>query len=213
MELEKTDYAAIGLFLLMAGITIHGFTQLQGDIAIHFDSTGQPDSTMAKLPGLMLLPVISVAVFGLLKFIPRIDPLGENVEKFRPALEGLAAATVGFLAYIQAIIVAWNLGFVFDISRAIVPAVAALFYAVGLLMERAERNWFIGLRTPWTLSSDEVWEKTHRRAAPLFKFSAVFALGGLAFPERVVEFVILPAVAVSLYATVYSYKLYTELEK
>lgn len=213
MELGKIDYATIGIFLLLLGITFHGLTQIQGDIAIHFDHSGQPDNTMSKLSGLLLLPIISVAVYGLLRYIPRIDPLRENVENFRPALEGLAAATVGFLTYIQAIIVAWNLGFTFDISRAMIPAVAALFYTLGLLMERAERNWFIGLRTPWTLSSDEVWDKTHERAAPLFKFSAVFTLGGLPFSERAIEFIVLPAVAVSLYATVYSYKIYKELEE
>lgn len=213
MELGKTDYLAIAFFLLMAGITIYGFLNIQGDVAVHFDSSGEPDNTMAKIPGLLILPGISVAVFALLRYLPRIDPLGENVENFRPALEVLAAGLVGFLAYVQALIVAWNIGLITDISRATVPAVAALFYAIGAIFEKAERNWFIGLRTPWTLSSDEVWSKTHERAAPLFKFAAVFALGGLIYPGRVIEFAVLPAVAVSLYATLYSFLKYSELEE
>lgn len=212
MNLDKSDYAAIGLFIFMLGVTFHGFTQIEGDVAVHFDGDGEPDKTTDKFQGLIVLPVISLGLFLLLKFIPRIDPLGDNVEEFRPALNWLAVFTVGFLAYIQGVVVAWNLGFHFDVSRAVVPAIAAMFYALGLLFERAERNWFVGLRTPWTLSSDDVWKKTHEKTAPLLKFSAVFALGALAFPDSVVYFVAVPAVIVALFSTLYSYKLYSEEE-
>lgn len=212
VNLDKSDYAAIGLFVFMLGVTFHGFTQIDGDMAVHFDSDGEPDRSTDKVEGLVLLPVISLGLFLLLKFIPRIDPLGKNVEEFRPALKWLAVFTVGFLGYIQTVIVAWNLGFVFDVSKAVVPAIAAMFYALGLLFERAERNWFVGLRTPWTLSSDDVWRRTHEKTAPLLKFSAVFVLGALAFPEFMVYFVAVPAGAVALFSTVYSYKLYSEEE-
>jgi uncharacterized membrane protein len=213
MNLEKSDYAAIGLLVLMLGVTIHGYTQIEGDIAIHFDSSNQPDSTMEKLPGLLLLPLVSIAVLALFKLLPSIDPLKENVENFKPAFKWLAVAITAFMAYIQALIVIWNLGVFFDISKAVIPALAAGFYAVGLVMEKARRNWFIGLRTPWTLSSDEVWDRTHQKIAPWFKLAAFFSFGGLFFPDRVLEFVVLPVVLVSVAGVVYSYKIYGEVEE
>lgn len=212
VDLDKSDYAALGLFLFMLGVTFHGFTQIDGDVAVHFDSDGEPDRSTDKFEGLAVLPVISLGIFLLLKFIPRIDPLGENVSEFRPALNWLAVFTVGFLAYIQCVVVAWNLGFGFDVSRAVVPAIGAMYYALGLLFERAERNWFVGLRTPWTLSSDDVWRRTHQMTAPLLKFSSVFVLGSLVFPDLMVYFVVVPAAAVALFSTVYSYRLYSEKE-
>lgn len=212
MNLEKSDYAAIGLLLLMLGISIYGYTQIEGDIAIHFDSSNQPDSTMEKLPGLALLPVISVAILAMFKLLPRIDPLKKNIEEFKPAFKWLAVAIIAFMAYIQALIVAWNLGIIFDISKAVIPAIAAIFYVVGLVMEKAKRNWFIGLRTPWTLSNEEVWDRTHQKIAPWFKFAAVFSFGGLFFPDRVLEFVIVPVVLVSVAGVLYSYKIYGEVE-
>lgn len=212
MNLDKSEYAALGLFLFMLGVTFHGFTQIDGDVTVHFDGDGDPDRTTDKFEGLAVLPVISLGLFLLLKFIPSIDPLGGNVEEFRPALDWLAVFTVGFLTYIQCLVVAWNLGFGFDVSRAVVPAIGAMYYALGLMFERAKRNWFVGLRTPWTLSSDDVWRRTHKKTAPLLKFSAVFVLGGLPFPDLMVEFVAVPAVAVALFSTVYSYKLYSEEE-
>ena len=213
MKLEKTDYLAIGLFLLMAGITLHGYTQINGDIAIHFNSQGQPDNTVDKLQGLVILPLVSAGIFALIRFLPSIDPLKENVEEFKPALKGLTAFLIGFMTYIQALIVVWNLGYVFDISKAIAPAIAATYYMVGVMMNRTERNWFIGLRTPWTLSSDEVWRKTHRKCGPLFKFCGIIALGAIAYPRHIIELSLIPILVVSVYGTFYSYKIYSEEEK
>lgn len=212
MNLDKTDYLALGLFLVMIGITLQGYTQIEGDIAIHFNAEGEPDNIVDKLQGLLILPVVSAGIFALIRYLPKIDPLQENVKEFEPALKGLTAFLIGFMAYIQALIVIWNLGYVFDISKAIAPAVAATYYAIGVMMQKTERNWFIGLRTPWTLSSDEIWRKTHERCGPLFKFCAVIALGTLAYPQHVLELLILPVLAASLYGTVYSYKIYSEGE-
>lgn len=213
MNFEKSDYAAIGLLLLMLGVSIHGYSQIEGDIAVHFDSSNQPDSTMGKLPGLALLPLVSIAVLGLFRLLPAVDPLKDNIKNFRPVFRWLPVAIIAFMAYIQALIVTWNLGVFFDISKAVIPGIAAIFYVVGLVMEKSERNWFIGLRTPWTLSSDEVWDRTHKKIAPWFKFAAVFSFGGLFFSERVLEFVILPAVVLSVAGVIYSYKVYTEVEQ
>jgi uncharacterized membrane protein len=212
MDFEKTDYLATGLFLLIAGLTLYGFLNIQGDVAVHFGPEGEPDRTMGKLPGLLFLPAISLGVFLLLNYIPKIDPLEDNVEDFKPALEGMAVALVAFMAYVQGLIIAWNLGIIVDISRAIVPAIAGVFYAAGLLLKRAERNWFIGIRTPWTLSSDEVWRKTHQRAAPLFRFAAVFSLGAIVYPDMLIEFTVVPAVILAIYSTLYSFIKYRELE-
>lgn len=213
VDFEKTDYLAIGLFILMLGITFQGYTQIEGDIAIHFNMEGEPDNTAEKLGGLLILPVVSAGIFALIRFLPKIDPLKENVKEFEPALKGLTAFLIGFMTYIQALIVLWNLGYLFNISIAIAPAIAVTYYGAGVLMNKAERNWFIGLRTPWTLSSDEVWRKTHRKISPLFKFSGVIAIGAVPYPEYILGLVILPILAISVYGTIYSYQLYSEEEK
>jgi uncharacterized membrane protein len=70
----------------------------------------------------------------------------------------------------------------------------------------------VGIRTPWTLSSDDVWRHTHDRTAPLFKIAGVIALAGLVFPEYFVYFIAGPAVAISVFATVYSYVDYRQIE-
>jgi uncharacterized membrane protein len=88
-----------------------------------------------------------------------------------------------------------------------------LVYYVGALLSRAERNWFVGIRTPWTLSSDVVWRRTHDVGGTLFKLSAVIAAVGLLFGEYAVYFLVVPLVLTAVSTAAYSYYLYERLER
>lgn len=85
------------------------------------------------------------------------------------------------------------------------PAFGMLFYCCGILTENAKRNWFIGIRTPWTLSNEKVWEKTHKIGGKLFKIAGVIALLGIAFQSYALFFILVPVILVATYTTVYSY--------
>ncbi len=77
--------------------------------------------------------------------------------------------------------------------------------ASGVMMENAKRNWFIGIRTPWTMSSDSVWNKTHAIGGKLFKISGGIAFLGVLFPDYAFFLVIAPIILSALYVTAYSY--------
>ena len=98
-------------------------------------------------------------------------------------------------------------------TLAMVPALGILFYFVGIVTEKAKRNWFIGIRTPWTLSSDIVWNKTHKIGGKLFKIAALIAFSGLFFPKYAILLVIVPVILVALYTIVYSYFEYKKQKK
>ena len=89
-----------------------------------------------------------------------------------------------------------------------VPAFSALFYLAGVMLSKAKRNWFIGIRTPWTLSSDRVWDKTHRLGAKLFKASAIIGLFGIVFINYAFVLMIAPVLASAVISIVYSYMEY-----
>lgn len=125
--------------------------------------------------------------------------------------EVLKVLLVGIFTYLQVIIVAWNLGYRYDPSLMLVPVVFSAYILAAKIMEKAERNWFIGIRTPWTLSSDKVWKKTHKKTAPLMKLAAAISLFAVVLPEYGVYFYAVPAFAVALFSTVYSYWAYREL--
>jgi uncharacterized membrane protein len=108
----------------------------------------------------------------------------------------------------QAFILLWNGGIQVSIGLVLPPAFAALYYEIGVLIGQAKPNWFIGIRTPWTLSSPKVWEKTHALGGRLYRIAGLTALLGIFFPDVAVLFILVPALGVSLYLVVYSYREY-----
>ena len=94
-------------------------------------------------------------------------------------------------------------------STVLLPGLGLLFIFVGLMMRQAKRNFFIGIRTPWTLSSDRVWDQTHRVGSVLFIVCGLLALFGVFFPGALVFWLVLaPIFATTIFLIVYSYWLY-----
>jgi len=187
--------------------------ELPEEMAIHFDAAGEPDNYMQTevvLVGSVALAAGTAALFAVL---PRIDPLGENFAEFQTTYDGFAVVTVAFLAYIHGLVLAYNVGFEFGMIRATVPATAALYLLLAVLLWRAERNWFVGIRTPWTLSDERVWNRTHRHVAPLFALAAVLAIGGLLFPDYAIPLLTVPVLVVSLWSMLYSFLLFRRLDR
>lgn len=201
------------LFTALFLITFFGFTSLSGEIAIHFNSQGQPDSFISVIPGLLFLPLLSVVIYGIFEYLPKIDPLGENYESFEDLFDMMKMLIVAVLTYIQGLIIAWNLGFRYNMNYMIVPVIFSVYYLSGKVMEKAEKNWFVGIRNPWTLSSDTVWKKTHEQTAPLMKASGVAAFAALLKPEYSVWIFVAPAITTVFFSTVNSYWLYREEER
>jgi uncharacterized membrane protein len=117
---------------------------------------------------------------------------------------------VGFMIYVHVLTLRWNLGYTdFGISRGMLPAMGLLFIIIGSLLRKAKRNFFIGIRTPWTLSSDTVWDKTHQLGATLFVASGVLAVIGGFFGGMVAFWMLMgPLLGSTVFLLVYSYVLY-----
>ncbi len=207
------DLANGGIVFVLALLSALSLPELPAEMAINFDAGGEPNNFAQAetfLAGSLLLGAGLAALFAV---VPRIDPLGENISKFQTAYDAVAVATLLFHAYIHGMVLASNLGFEFDVIQATTPAVAGLYLFLAVLLWRVEQNWFVGIRTPWTLSDERVWNKTHRHTAPLFALAAVVSLGGLLFPEYGVFFLSVPVVLVAIGSAVYSFVLYERLNK
>jgi uncharacterized membrane protein len=185
--------------------------ELPEQMVTHWDASGTPDGEMARATVLVGGPATVLATVLLFEVVPRVDPLGANVREFQQAYDAAAVLVEAFLAYVFGLVLAWNLGVEFEVLAALAPAFAVLYVGAGFLLERAERNWFVGIRTPWTLSSEQVWRDTHDLGATLFKAVGVLALGALVVPGYGIYFVVAPAVVVSVVATVYSFVRYRQV--
>jgi uncharacterized membrane protein len=174
-------------------------------MASHWNVLGEVDGYISRFWGVFLLPLVSFLMFLFFLVIPRIDPLKANIAKFRKYFDGFIVLITLFLLGIYKFSLLWNLGTKLDILTFLPIAIGILFYYCGVLTENAKRNWFIGIRTPWTMSSDAVWEKTHRLGGKLFKASGIIAVLGIFFRDWAFYFTIIPALFTAIYSSVYSY--------
>jgi uncharacterized membrane protein len=203
--MRKAELVALGIVLLSFIVAVYFYPLMPEKIASHWNALGQVDGFMPKFFGLFLMPLISAVMLLLFVLIPRIDPLKENIQQFRKYFDVFIVLIFLFLFYIFLLTIYWNLGSRFDMIQLMMPAFAVLFYYCGILIENSKRNWFIGIRTPWTLSNENVWNKTHKLGGKLFKVSAVISLIGLLFKGNEIFFVLIPVLFTSFYSIIYSY--------
>jgi uncharacterized membrane protein len=203
--MRKSEIIILLIILLSFTVGIYLYPQMPGKMASHWNIRGQVDGYMPKFWGLFLMPIISVFLLLLFILIPRIDPLKENIKKFRNYFDWFIILITLFLFYLYLLTIFWNRGARFDMVLLLTPAFGILFYYAGILIENAKQNWFIGIRTPWTLSSEKVWDKTHKLGGKLFKTAGVISFFGILFKNYSLFFVIIPVLIFSIYTVIYSY--------
>jgi uncharacterized membrane protein len=193
---------------LLAGLLL--WDRLPDQVASHWNANDQVDGYMPKFWGVFLMPLITVGMLLLFLVIPSIDPLKANIAAFRPVFNLFIVFIIAFMVYLHFLTLAWSLGYQgFRMSTALLPFLGLLFILVGYMLRSAKRNFFIGIRTPWTLSSDRVWEQTHRLGAVLFMLCGAIAFAGSFFGGPVAFWMIMvPIMASSIFLVVYSYILY-----
>jgi uncharacterized membrane protein len=209
---NKKTLILIGAFIavsIAASLILSG--RMPETMATHWDELGQANGYSSKTFGLFFTPAMQLGLAALLFFVPMIDPRRENIRKFRGIYNGFLAIIMGFFTYVHVLSLAWNLGIKVDFMTWMIPAFAVLFFAAGSMISRAEPNFFIGIRTPWTLSDNTVWQKTHAVGGWAFKASAVISLLGMLFPGQTIWFMLVPVMASALGLVVYSYVVYRQL--
>jgi len=213
MKLTKAQLIAPLIVLASYAVACWFYLQMPEQIASHWGTDGQVNGYMSKFWGLFIMPFISTFIYFLFLAIPKIDPRKKNIQKFQQYFDNFIVVILGFLFYIYGLTIAWNLGYRFDFNILILPPFAVLFFYIGVLMEHAKPNWSIGIRTPWTLEDPIVWEKTHLLSGKLFKVAALISLLGLLLPSLSFYFIIVPILATSLFAVIYSYLIFQKTKK
>ncbi len=160
---------------------------------------------MAKFWGLFLIPFIMTGFVALFAVLPRIDPYKKNYEKFQDYYEGFILLFVLFMLAIQVQIILWSIGYQISPNLTFPLLIGMLFIYIGFLLGHAEQNWFVGIRTPWTLSSKTVWKKTHEIGGKLFIIAGVIACAGIFAGKYALWFILVPVLSVAGYTVVYSY--------
>jgi len=144
-------------------------------IPVHWNLQQQVDRYGGRFEGLLGLPLVALGLYLLLRFVPRIDPGRANYAAFLGAFTTLRLVLVAFLAALYGIIHLWIRGIEVRLNTVMPLLMGALFIVIGNLLGKLRPNWFVGIRTPWTLSSKDAWVRAHRAGG------WVFIAAGLAF--------------------------------
>jgi len=209
MSTRNTIFAAIFLIAFAVAFSASVYGRLPEQMASHWNPANQVDGYISRFWGAFLMPVIAGAMLVLFLVIPSIDPLKANIAQFREYFNAFIVLVIVFLVYMHVLTILWNLGYdQFNMGTAMLPALGLLFIFAGIMMRKAKRNFFIGIRTPWTLSNDRVWDETHRLGSILFIVSGVLAMLGAFFGNYAIWFIMVPILGSTVFLLVYSYLLY-----
>ncbi len=163
----KRFYLALGVYLLALWlVALWAYPRMPAHMVTHWDWQGQPDDWMPRLWGVLLGPGMTTFLAALLFFVvPAIEPWRRNLMAFWDFYVRFAWAVLVFLGAMYGVTLAWNLGYPVRIERVVGLALGLLFLMLVPLLRQARPNWFVGIRTPWTLASPWVWRRVHDVAA------------------------------------------------
>lgn len=187
------------------------YQDLPARMPTHWNVSGEVDGWSSRPWGAFMIPVVLLVMLAAFHMLPRIDPRSPNYAKFRGTYEIVIVAIMVFMLGVHVVVLANSLGRDISVDRVMPVGVGILFMVIGNLLPRMRPNWFIGVRTPWTLSSDRVWDRTHRFGGWLFVAAgALILLSGLVAPQLAYAILIGSAVAVSVGLLAYSYVIWRQ---
>jgi uncharacterized membrane protein len=156
------------------------WSRVPEQIPIHWNFRGEIDGYGGRAVGLLLLPAITAGTYLLMMLVPLVDPGRLNYRNFAKVYNTFRLVLVLFLGVVYAVTLLAAFGHHVNLIMIVFLATAALFLVLGNFMGKIRPNWFVGVRTPWTLSSKLSWDKTHRLAGWLFALQGVlFAIAAI----------------------------------
>jgi len=208
MKASVSYIVSLVLIVLSFALGACFFEQLPEQMASHWNFAGEVDGYLSKLWGVILLPLMALVMVLIFWLIPKIDPLKKNIDKFRGYYNVLIVIITVFFTYIHVLMLVMNLGYDLALEYWLMPMLGILFWFMGYFLQKTKQNWFVGIRTPWTLSSPMVWKKTHALGSKVF-YVYGFLFVALSFlPDLFQKIIIISLIVVMLLIVVYSFVLY-----
>jgi len=157
--------------LMLLGATAASFwlySQFPETVATHWNFSGEPDGYSGRVFAAFFFPAFSWGIYLLITFLPLIDPKRDRYHEFSSVYNAIRLLIVGLMVAIYGLTAASGLGYNVPIGILVPGLIGLLFIALGNFMPHIKRNWFVGIRTPWTISSEAVWTETHRIGGKIF---------------------------------------------
>ena len=179
----RSRWFGLVIAAVAVAVSLWAYPQLPPTVATHWNVRGVADGFSSRLVAVSIMPLVIVVMTGLFNVLPRLDPRRDNYAKFIGTYWLIANTVILFILVAHGLIIASGLGYSVKIDRLMPIGVGLLFVVLGNYLTRVEPNWFVGIRTPWTLSSDTVWRKTHRTGGWLMVLAGLVVASGAFLPH------------------------------
>ncbi|MGG0590848.1 SdpI family protein [Priestia megaterium] len=179
----KKHVFPLGITLLTLVAWLIALPHLPATMPIHWGANGEADGFATKINAMILTVGIMVLIYFIIAFVPRIDPRKENYKYFSKTYNIVLNAVLLLFFFVNMSTILQGLGYNVPMSY-IAPIMAGLvFIIIGNYLQRVRSNYFMGIRTPWTLSNETVWKKTHRLSGKLFFIGGLLILISAFLPD------------------------------
>jgi uncharacterized membrane protein len=197
------------LIIAAVVVSLYMYPSLPDRIPTHFGIDGKPNGWSSRFWGAWLVPLIMALVWLIMRALPHIDPRKANYEKFRGSYEVVVLATLLFMLAMHVVILKAATGTHISMDRFAFIATGAFFMLIGLVLPGIRSNWFVGIKTPWTLTSTESWERTHKVGGTLFVLVGLVGIvSSLLAPRAAVWIFVASAVGITVFLFAYSYRVW-----
>lgn len=211
MNTRLSHVICLGLIVMVFAFAAWIYPQLPDLVPSHWNSQGQVDGHMAKPWGVFLMPTLTLGIYLMFLVLPLISPHGFRMEQFGPVVRLFQTVMVLFMSVVAVTALLAARGDDVPVSNIALGGTGMLFLVLGNYMGKVRKNFFIGIRTPWTLASDEVWARTHRLGGWLFSAGGLLLmLGSFGHPDS--SLILTVVIIVALIPVAYSFLLYRRLE-
>lgn len=210
----KINWAIIlPLLLIPLAYAIYLYPQLPNTIPTHFGISGKPDAWGKKssiFAAPLILAMVNLFILVLIANLDKIDPKANQANNFLDSSVRLMYLLTGFLSLLSFLIVYSSSHQDFPIDRLLIPTIGLFFFLMGRMFINLKPNYFIGVRLPWTLSSDDNWKKTHEFSSKYWQAGGIgIIIAGLILPNpwNFISFLGIIAIIVII-PCIYSFKYY-----
>ncbi len=213
-DLVRTDWPIWLVILLPFVVLAVVWDRLPAELAMHWNASGEIDRYDEKGFSAFLLPLIGLAMYMLVLAVPWLDPK-RKTDHDQKAIRAFRFILPLLMTVLFCVLCLYWLGFSFNMENAVFLLVSGLFLVMGNFLGAIKPNYFIGIRTPWTLESPEIWRKTHRLAGKVWVFGALaMILLWFIVPESAYQAVFLAGtLTLVLVPVAYSFSLYLTEKK
>lgn len=208
----KKDKFLIIIALISIIATIFVYGSLPEEIPRHWNSRGEVNAYWGRM-GVFLTAFLPLVLYLLMRFLPKIDPKKESYKKHKKAYNMTIYATILLMIALHWVTVYASLGNEVNINLLVNLGVGILFIVIGNYMGQIRHNYFFGIKNPWTLASEEVWNKTHRASRYIFIILGLMFIIGAFTPGNIAMGLIIGGIVILLiFTTVYPYLLYRKIK-